>query len=125
MTPALPPPADGWFGALRKVLSTELPKLWADARVYEQVARLPYGTTVRVSGDTTQVQRIEVTDTAAFAVANPPRPREGAEIKLAFHNTAGGTMGTVTFGNEYALDGAFVKPGVDEHALYAFVWIPG
>lgn len=110
------------FEVVRRVLADSLPDLFQRARHYEPVMFLPYGTTVRPSAARRQIQNITVTDGSAFTVANPSVPREGIELTLDFLNQSDGTMGAVTFGDEYSLDGAFDAPGVDEHAVYTFVW---
>jgi hypothetical protein len=122
--PVLPKKTRDWLAALKKVLAVSLPDLYQQARFYERECDLVYGTTVRPSGSVSRTQRIPVNDSTAFTVANPESPREGVEITLDFHNIGAGTIGDVTFGSEYELDGAFVKPAVDQHATYTFVRLP-
>lgn len=105
---------------LKERLSLTFNRLANVVRCYERVATLAYGTTVRPSGDLTRVQLIEVTNTSPFTVANPINAKEGAEITLDFYNHSGGTMGSVTFGSDFSLDGAFVAPANGDHAVYKF-----
>lgn len=109
---------------LARVLAEKLPSLYQTARYYEVSPDLPYGTTVRPSGYLGRVQKIRVTDGAAFTVANPEKSREGAIITLDFHNDTTGPMGTVTFGSEYRLASAFQAPQAGSHAVYTFGWYP-
>ena len=106
------------------ILLERLPELWRASRQYEQVSLLPFGPSVRPDGSRTRVQRIAVPDATAFTVENPDHPREGVELSLTFLNEADGTIGAVTFGSEYSLDGAFLPPEVDSHATYTFYRAP-
>ena len=106
---------------LKAVLVRYLPELYQIARLIERPAPIPYGATVRPNGNLRRVERISPTDTVAFAVANPALPREGVELTLEFYNGATGAMGTVTFGTEFKLAGAFQPPAVGDHAVYTFV----
>jgi hypothetical protein len=56
------------------------------------------------------VFRINANDTSPFTLENPTFLDEGLEMYIAIRNNSGSTMGDVTFGSEYKLDGAFVKP---------------
>jgi hypothetical protein len=106
---------------LKAALADSLAELFRVARFYEVESLVPYGPLVRPSGNTSRVQRINITDGEPFTVANPDQPREGARIVLDFFNDFGGTVGTVTWGSEYVLDGAWEPPEAGQHAVYAFV----
>jgi PKD repeat protein len=101
-------------------LADQLFALFQAARYYEPIANLTYGTTVQPNGSRSGIQRIEVTDSTAFTVLNPTLPKEGVSLTLDFINSADGTIGAVTFGSEYKLDGAFTKPTIDNHCVYTF-----
>lgn len=105
---------------LIRVLARELHRIARSMVSYERVAVLPYGTTVRPSGNLTRAMLIQATNNVAFLVANPTNPREGAEITFDIHNLAGGAMGAVTFGSEYVLTGAFTSPASTKHRLIRF-----
>jgi hypothetical protein len=105
---------------LKRVLGTELPKIAQFASTYERVAPVPYGTTVRPPGDLSRTVLVTVTDTVAFTVAPPERPREGVHLTIDFFNNSGGTMGTVTFDPAYQLTAAFVAPANGAHKVYSF-----
>lgn len=105
-------------------IASTMKKLATAARCYEPVTQLTYGTTVRPGGNLTRAQLIEVTNTSAFTIANPEQPREGATITLDIYNNSGGTMGTITWGDEYALDGTVTNPADGDHLVISFYCAP-
>lgn len=107
--------------SLRETLANTLPNLVREGRFFDRVSPLLYGTTVRPSGRTSTGQILTVTDDVAFTIANPDQPREGVEMTLEIRNASGLTMGAVTFGSHYALEGAFQPPPIDGSAVYVFL----
>ena len=65
-----------------------------------------------------------VSNNTPFTIADPERPREGAVITLDIRNNSGGAMGAVTFGDTYALQGAFTAPANAKHRLITFYRSP-
>lgn len=106
------------------LLAAELPRFAQTVLHYERVAVLPYAATVRPSGNLTRVVTVNITNTSAWAMANPTIPKEGVELTFDIRNGSGGTMGAVTWGTEYELAGAFVKPVNGKHRLISFIRMP-
>jgi hypothetical protein len=95
-------------------------RLGQQAKCYEQVPSLTYGTSIKVAGELDRVALLEVTNAVAFTIENPTRPREGAQIVLDIYNNSGGVMGAITWGSEYQLAGAMTNPANTKHRLIAF-----
>lgn len=101
-------------------LKTQFTSLAQKVACYERVASLTYGTTVRPSGEVSRVAMIRVTNTSGFTVANPTSPREGVELTFDIWNDSGGTMGTITWGSEFALTATFTNPANGKHRIIGF-----
>lgn len=108
------------FNQLKRVLAEELGKLARNVRTYERVVVLPFGATVRPTGHLSRCLVVPVAAITDFTIANPEKPREGAEIILDIHNQTAGAMGTITWDNQYILTSAFTKPAAGKHRLIVF-----
>jgi hypothetical protein len=64
--------------------------------------------------------KITVADNTGFTIANPTNAATGAQITFDIVNAAGGAMGTITWGSEYALAGAFTNPADTKRRTITF-----
>jgi hypothetical protein len=86
------------------------------------VVALTYGTTVSPNAATGRAFQIDVTNTTGFTIANPVAPLKGTRISFDIRNRSGGAMGTVTWGSDFNLAGAFTNPAASKHRTITFLY---
>jgi hypothetical protein len=82
-----------------------------------------YGTTIAAFDALAYgVVRIVVTNRAGFTISNPASSTAYAGLSLTFIilNSSGGPMGTITWGDEFKLGGAFTNPANGKYRLITF-----
>jgi hypothetical protein len=74
------------------------------------VEGLTYGATVTSDGSRYGIKRLTVTNGTGFTIANPTNPLTGTRLTYEIRNSSGGAMGTLTWGSDFRLGGAFTNP---------------
>lgn len=69
-----------------------------------------------------QFERVTVNHLHNFGISNPAVRVPGGTITYDVANTSGGVMGTITWGSEFRLAGAFTNPATGQHRLITFVF---
>jgi hypothetical protein len=87
------------------------------------VLNAAYGTTIAAFDALAYgVIRIVVTNQVGFRIPNPLNSTAQSGLSLTFIilNSSGGTMGTITWGDEFKLGGAFTNPANGKYRLITF-----
>lgn len=82
---------------------------------------LTYSASITPDAGRGEDQLITVTNTSAFTINNPINPQHGRRLTIYIFNNSGGAMGTVTFGSEFRLAGAFVNPANGSWRAITFI----
>lgn len=74
------------------------------------LANLTYSSTITPNAVTGRIQKLSVTNTAAFTIAAPINSAAGQTLVFDIMNASGGTMGTITWNSVFKLAGTFTNP---------------